>query len=97
MKKFCKNIFGDDKVKHIFASFVIGALCAFIMSFIPLRSSWIAFWVAFGVSFAFGIGKEIYDSRQEGNHFCLWDLVADLIGATAGAFMALGANYFTWN
>lgn len=31
------------------------------------------------------IGKEIYDSKQEGNHFCWKDIVADGIGIILGS------------
>ena len=33
---------------------------------------------------AFGIGKEWYDSRQKGNYWSWGDLVADVLGITAG-------------
>lgn len=33
------------------------------------------------------IGKEIYDSKQEGNHFCWKDIVADLIGIILGSII----------
>lgn len=31
------------------------------------------------------IGKEIYDSKQKGNHFCWKDIVADLVGIIIGS------------
>lgn len=33
------------------------------------------------------IGKEIYDSKQEGNHFCWKDIVADGIGIILGSIV----------
>lgn len=33
------------------------------------------------------IGKEIYDSKQEGNHFCWKDIVADGIGIILGSII----------
>lgn len=33
------------------------------------------------------IGKEIYDSKQQGNHFCWKDIVADLIGIILGSII----------
>lgn len=33
------------------------------------------------------IGKEIYDSKQSGNHFCWKDIVADVIGITLGSII----------
>lgn len=31
------------------------------------------------------VGKEIYDSKQKGNHFCWKDIVADLVGIIIGS------------
>lgn len=47
------------------------------------------------LTLAVGIGKEIRDSRKPGGHFCVWDLVADFIGALAATPVAYFANYFT--
>ena len=33
------------------------------------------------------IGKEIYDSKQKGNHFCWKDIVADLVGIIIGSLI----------
>jgi uncharacterized protein YfiM (DUF2279 family) len=33
------------------------------------------------------IGKEIYDSKQQGNHFCWKDIVADGIGTLIGGII----------
>lgn len=33
------------------------------------------------------VGKEIYDSKQEGNHFCWKDIVADVIGIILGSII----------
>lgn len=33
------------------------------------------------------IGKEIYDSKQKGNHFCWKDIVADGIGIMLGSII----------
>lgn len=33
------------------------------------------------------IGKEIYDSKQQGNHFCWKDIVADLVGIILGSII----------
>lgn len=33
------------------------------------------------------IGKEIYDSKQQGNHFCWKDIVADGIGIISGSII----------
>lgn len=31
-----------------------------------------------------GIGKEVGDHYSKNNHFCWWDLLADVLGALAG-------------
>ena len=33
------------------------------------------------------VGKEIYDSKQSGNHFCWKDIVADGIGIILGSII----------
>lgn len=33
------------------------------------------------------IGKEIYDSKLQGNHFCWKDIVADVIGIILGSII----------
>lgn len=33
------------------------------------------------------IGKEIYDSKQQGNHFCWKDILADGIGIILGSII----------
>lgn len=33
------------------------------------------------------VGKEIYDSKQKGNHFCWKDIVADLVGIIIGSLI----------
>lgn len=33
------------------------------------------------------VGKEIYDSKLQGNHFCWKDIVADVIGIILGSII----------
>lgn len=37
----------------------------------------------------FAVGKEIYDSRQKGNHFCHKDLLWDAIGTVLGCMTGM--------
>jgi putative lipoprotein len=37
------------------------------------------------LALAVGVGKEYGDSKAPGNHWCWWDLLADLLGAACGA------------
>ena len=66
------------------------------MSLIHFPSAWIAAGIAYTVALAFGIWKEVRDSKQKGNHFCVWDLAWDQIGCLGGAVLAFFANYYTW-
>lgn len=92
-QKVCKDWRGWDKVFHISVCLVIGLVCAGVFSFIPFSSWWACFFT-FMIVMAIGIGKEVRDSRQQGNHFCVWDLLADCISAVASAVVAYFANYF---
>ena len=51
---------------------------------IALFAGCIAWWLGLATAMAIGFWKESRDSRQEGNHFCWWDLLADAIGAVVG-------------
>ena len=51
--------------------------------------------MVFALVMAVGIGKELKDRRKPGGHFCVWDIVADFIGALAATPVAYFANYFT--
>lgn len=60
------------------------------------HNEWTTAIVAFIVALLVGIGKEIRDSRENGNHFCVWDIVADIIGAVLGSGVAwLAAHFIT--
>lgn len=95
-KKICNDKTGDDKKFHVFCEFIIATIVGSLMSLIHFPSAWIAAGIAYTVALAFGIWKEIRDSRQKGNHFCIWDLAWDQIGCLGGAVLAFLANYYTW-
>ena len=97
MSKICKDKNGSDKKLHAFIEFVIAAFIGALVSFIHCPTAWIAAAIAFVVALAFGIWKEVKDSKQKGNHFCVWDLCWDLVGCLAGAVVAFLANYYTWH
>ena len=96
-KKICNDKTGSDKKLHVFCEFVIAAFIGGLVSFIHFPSAIIAAVIAFAVAFAFGICKEVKDSKQKGNHFCVWDLAWDVVGSLAGAVLAFLANYYTWH
>lgn len=97
MSKICKDKTGKDKKLHVFAEFLIAALIGVLMSFVQFPSSWIAAGIAFAFAMAFGVWKEVRDSKLPGNHFCIWDLAWDIVGSAAGAAFAFLANYYTWH
>jgi len=76
--------FNEDKARHLAASFIasgVGTLTLkHIYNFKKSKS------VVIGVTFSFSLGlvKEVYDSRQENNHFSFKDLTADLVGSAIG-------------
>jgi len=67
-----------------------------LVSFMHFPSAWIAAGIAYAVALAFGIWKEIKDSKKKGNHFCIWDLAWDQVGCLGGSVVAFLANYYTW-
>ena len=82
-----------DKVAHFIVSLVIALAVSSLFANVtyplspknPWTRSWISFAAAMIVTLAIGIWKEIRDSKQPGNHFCLYDLLADFAGAAAGS------------
>lgn len=92
----CKDRKGQDKLLHIFVVFCIAVLFGALIAHIPPHKEWVAALVAFTVALAVGIWKEFRDRRQKGNHFCVWDIVADIIGAVLGSGVAwLAAHFIT--
>lgn len=92
--KVCKDKKGDDKKLHAFVCFVIAAVVGALTAHIPGVSDWGAACIAFAVAMVFGTWKEIRDARAAGNHFCLWDLLADFAGAWLGSGVAYLAGHF---
>ncbi len=92
----CKDKKGSDKVIHAFVCFCIAAIVGALVAHIPPHKEWVAVVVAFCVALAVGLWKEFRDRKQKGNHFCVWDLVADVIGAALGSGVAwLAAHFIT--
>lgn len=88
------NKIPTDKLLHLLVCFII-ALVAWLYSG-PLIPDWpivfvilIRLIIAFALAAVFSVGKEIYDSRQSGNHFCRKDLLWDLIGAVLGCVVGV--------
>ena len=96
-KKICNDKTGSDKKLHVFWEFVIAALVGVLVSFLHFPSAFLGAVIAFAVAFAVGIYKEVKDSKQKGNHFCVWDLAWNVVGCIAGAILAFLSNYYTWH
>jgi putative lipoprotein len=81
------NWFGIDKIKHFFMSAFIESV-----SYSALQAAHVnhrsALGGAIGVTAAFGVGREIHDSRNPKNHFSIKDLSWDAIGAGAGVVLS---------
>jgi putative lipoprotein len=75
--------FGLDKIKHFFMSAFIESVSysALQAAHVNHRSAMAG---AIGVTAAFGVGREIHDSRSPNNIFSVKDLSWDAIGAGAG-------------
>lgn len=97
MKKICNDKKGSDKKLHAFISFAIGIMTGGLLSLINFGSAFFSALITFALVMAIGIAKELHDRRQSGNHFCVWDLLADAIGAFGGSVIAFIASYFTWH
>ena len=82
--------FGEDKAKHVVASFILTGASAY---YCRHRQKWSdEKGVTFGASFtlSMGIAKEIGDLRSN-THFFSWkDLVADFLG------IGLGVVFLSW-
>ena len=78
--------FSPDKIKHFFMSAFIESV-----SYSALQAARVdhrsALAGAIGVTAAFGVGREIHDSRNPNNHFSVRDLSWDALGAGAGVVL----------
>lgn len=97
MSKICSDKKGDDKKLHILMSFVIGVVFAGLFSMTHFPWSIWSSVATFGAVMLVGIAKEVYDMRKVGNHFCVWDLLADAAGGAIASVLAYYVNYYTWN
>lgn len=88
------NKIPTDKLLHLLVCFIL-ALVAWLFSG-PLIPDWpvvfviiVRIIIAFGVAALFSVGKEVYDSKQAGNHFCKRDLRWDFIGTVLGCITGI--------
>lgn len=78
---------GSDKYLHFLACQVIAFLTAKIVGCL-VPYGW-ALLVGFVTAATVGLVKELRDRREPGNMFSWGDVIADLVGAVAGAVMSL--------
>lgn len=93
MTKTCNDKGGNDKKLHLFYSFLIAAILGPLLAHIPPHNPWVASGCTFALTLLVGVGKELYD-RRKGGHICVWDIVADAVGALCGVGLAWLAAYF---
>lgn len=82
-----KNIFGVDKIAHFIA---FGALAGAITLWIPARrwtnaASFRFIVIAAAIAILFGISDEFHQSFVPGRFPSVYDVIADALGAFAGA------------
>ena len=76
----------NDKVLHLGGSYVIASTSTQLAQWKGATPKQ-AFWLGFGISMSFGIAKEIYDIEHGAPEWK--DLVANLAGASIGAFTTI--------
>ena len=74
----------EDKLKHLFASFVVTSLSASAARTAGLDAE-PSLWVGVGVGTSLGVWKELRDHRRPDARASLKDLAWDLAGVGAGA------------
>lgn len=79
---------GKDKVQH----FGVCLITTLVMSCAAwLTSDNLQMGCAIGISLSAGLalGKEYDDKNATGNHWCWWDLLADLCGILVGVLLLM--------
>lgn len=82
---------GKDKVQH----FGVCLITTLVMSCAAwLTSDNLQMGCAIGISLSAGLalGKEYGDKNATGNHWCWWDLLADLCGILVGVLLLMLSN-----
>lgn len=86
-----------DKMLHFAVSLLLAlSTSSIIVQVLPGgvgQRTLAAYFGAFIITIAIGVGKELSDRREVGNHFCVKDLLADTIGAVVGSLGAFVAYF----
>ena len=73
-----------DKVSHLALSAALVGLSYHLLRYEQRKQRTSSRNLALGLSLGWGLAKETRDASRPGNHFCLKDLAADLLGAGLG-------------
>lgn len=92
--KICKDIKGYDKLLHMLAGFAVAAAVGGIVAHLLPSMEWVVYVIALFAAVVAGFCKEYRDIRKSGNHFCLWDWLATIIGGLFGAWVGWLASHF---
>lgn len=86
-----------DKMLHFVVSLLLAlSTSSIIVQVLPGgvgQRTLAAYFGAFIITIAIGVGKELSDRREAGNHFCVKDLLADTTGAVVGSLGAFVAYF----
>lgn len=87
-----KDYKGMDKTYHILAGFIIAAVISPIIAHIPPHHVWVAVLCGIVAAAIGGFVKEWFDRKR--GHFCVWDLVATILGGCIGSIIGGLAAHF---
>jgi len=79
--------FGKDKVQHfVVSAFLTGYTYVALKESLDVGQNRSTYWAS-GISLSLGVGKEVADLKRKRGHASLKDLLADILGVAAAAFV----------
>lgn len=84
---FCSDPSGMDKLMHFFAGVLISILLGLVLSILMPDSPWLTLLLTVLVVIVVAVGKELIDSHNPDNHFCLWDILWTVTGGVLGSLV----------
>lgn len=91
---FCNDKKGLDKTAHFLLCLLMAYVGHVLLAAPGILPAALAAAVVFVTVMAVAFGKELYDRRKRGGHFCVWDLLADLYGAAAGLILGWATIWY---
>lgn len=85
-------LWDNDKIPHLLLSSALGGGSYAALTMWGDQGRPARLLLATSVALLPGLGKEIYDGGQPGNHFSHTDMLWNLVGALAGAGLGLGVD-----